>query len=291
MQRKFTKSLLATAILFGLTACGSSGGGGGSSEPTTKANTAVNTATKNTATTNATTADSTKTLTQTPSSSKANTETAKNNTNTATETPKKEETITVPTVIDSLNSSSKTGTNQNITNDIKNEITSTSFKLDSNGNPSGKAIYSSADGSLVLNADFDNRTISGYQKGLFVQYQWNGEERHIFQSEYEYQPTRYENQTAYPINIELQETNLYKGTYYAQRTGYFDQYTFSGKSSAKTDHPNAEYQEWSGTYSGMLDGRNYGSGSYSQGKIESNNLYSTIGQNNLGTARDLIYRQ
>lgn len=147
MQHKFTKSLLATAILFGLTACGSSGGGG-SSEPTTKANAAVDTA--------------------------QNTTVNKSNaTNTAKDNSKKEETITVPTVADNTNKNN--ATNQPIKNTTEPKAETKPVTAIKNiENLSGKATYTAQldksqsyingerkSGKVELTADFDHKDISG----------------------------------------------------------------------------------------------------------------------------------
>ncbi len=113
MKLTFSKTLLATVVMLGLTAC-SSGSGGGSNEPTTSS------------------------TNNTDSITVPNVDTNNSNTvNNSTNATKPNATVVVPS------------------------ITPSTFKVASDGYATGKATYASATSSIRLDADFDNRTISG----------------------------------------------------------------------------------------------------------------------------------
>lgn len=179
MKMTFTKSLLATAIIVGLTACGS-GGGGGSNEPTTSnQNNTTSITVPNVDTNNSNTANNSANPTQ------PNT------------------TVTVPS------------------------ITPSTFKVGADGYATGKATYASAESSIRLEADFDNRTIWGSAVGEI-----DGQN----------------------VNINLHNTTLYKGTsIYKPTTGnyssYSEIYNFKGNASATHNQ-----EKFAGQYSGTIWG-------------------------------------
>lgn len=135
MQSTFKKTLLASLVLFGLTACGS-GGGGGSSAPTTSSNTNDNITVPNVSTPDTAWAP------QLTNTSTQNT-TSNQNSDTA---------VTTPT--NSQNNGPQTPI-----------VTPSTFKITNDGYATGRATYASANSSTVLNADFDKREISGYAVG------------------------------------------------------------------------------------------------------------------------------
>lgn len=259
MQHKFTKSLLATAILFGLTACGSSGGGG-SSEPTTKVNTAVETIKPSTTKPSGTSTNTTKpNNTGEATSTTSGNEVKPNNTGTTTSTTAantdKQETITVPTV---GNDSKNTTANLTNANDIQNEIKKSTFKLDNLGNPTGNAIYTSVDGTIVLKANFDDRLISGNMNAFFVEYEFESGNYYNRGSEitnnqyvkFLNMNPDYKNVKSFDISVDLQETSLY-------RDG--QGYTFSGNATGKSNDP--EYSQLEGIYDGGISNEGYSRGS------------------------------
>lgn len=170
MKLTFSKTLLATTVILGLTAC-SSGDGGGSNEPTTSS-------TNNTAS------------------------------------------ITVPNV-DTNNSVNPTQPNTTIPS-----ITSSTFKVGSDGYATGKATYASAESSIRLEADFDNRNISGSAIG-------EAEGKNV--------------------HINLHSTTLYRGTSIYKPSGnyarYDERYTFKGNASAIHNQ-----EKFFGQYSGIIWG-------------------------------------
>lgn len=135
MQSTFKKTLLASLVLFGLTACGS-GGGGGSSAPTTSSNTNDNITVPNVSTPDTAWAP------QLTNTSTQNT-TSNQNSDTA---------VTTPT--NSQNNGPQTPI-----------VTPSTFKITNDGYATGRATYASAYNSTVLNADFDKKTISGSTVG------------------------------------------------------------------------------------------------------------------------------
>lgn len=252
MQRKFTKSLLATAILFGLTACGSSGGGG-SSEPTTKVNTAVETIKPSTTKPSGTSTNTTKPNNTGEATSTTSGNAVKPN-NTGTTTPAavntdKQETITVPTV---GNDSENTTANLTNANDIQNEIKKSIFKLDNLGNPTGNAIYTSDDGIIVLKANFDDRLISGNINAFLVEYEYWGKDSYSLRNSQgvKYLNMNYKNVKPFDISVDLQETSLYQ---------FNGGYKFSGDATGKSNHP--EYSQLEGIYDGtIISNKGYSSG-------------------------------
>lgn len=176
MKLTFSKTLLATAVMLGLTAC-SSGGGGGSNEPTT---------------------------------SSAN--------NTAS--------ITVPNIDTNNSNTVNNSANSMQSNATVPSITPSTFKVGSDGYATGKATYASAESSIRLEADFDNRTISGSAVG-------EAEGKNV--------------------HINLHSTTLYRGTSIYKPSGnyarYDERYTFKGNASAIYNQEN-----FSGQYSGIIWG-------------------------------------
>lgn len=177
MKLTVKKTLLASLVLFGLTACGSSGGGSGSSAPTTKANTNQN------------------------------------------------ETITVPNIADnSSDTSTPTIAKPNQPAPTPN-LTSSTFKVGSDGYATGKATYASATSSIVLNADFDKREISGSAVG------------------------KLDNQN---VNVALNNTTLYKSSVRyinGMYSNYDESYEFKGNATAEHNK-----EKFTGEYSGAIYG-------------------------------------
>lgn len=178
MKLTFSKTLLATAVMLGLTAC-SSGGGGDSNEPTTSS------------------ANNTASITV-PNIDTNNSNTANNSVNPT----QPNATVTVPS------------------------ITPSTFKVGYDGYATGKATYASAESSIRLEADFDNRTISGSAVG-------EAEGKNV--------------------HINLHSTTLYRGTSIYKPSGnyarYDERYTFKGNASAIYNQEN-----FSGQYSGIIWG-------------------------------------
>ncbi|MDN3211544.1 hypothetical protein O3795_06335 [Haemophilus parahaemolyticus] len=177
MKLTFSKTLLATVVMLGLTAC-SSGGGGGSNEPTTSS------------------------TNNTDSITVPNVDTNNSNTvNNSTNATKPNATVVVPS------------------------ITPSTFKVASDGYATGKATYASATSSIRLDADFDNRTISGSAVG------------------------KIDNQN---VNISLNSTTLYRGTIRyldGNYSSYNEMYEFKGDASAIHNH-----EKFSGQYAGIIYG-------------------------------------
>lgn len=178
MQSTFKKTLLASLVLFGLTACGS-GGGGGSSAPTTSSNT--------------------------------------------------DSSITVPNVSNQNTDTAGTALTNGQTNKPQTPIvTPSTFKITNDGYATGKATYAAAGSSVVLNADFDKREISGHAVH------------------------KIKNQT---INITLEKTTLYKGTakyINGNYPRYREVYDFDGKASGISSNQ----EKFSGEYAGFIYGIN-----------------------------------
>lgn len=177
MKLTFSKTLLATVVMLGLTAC-SSGSGGGSNEPTTSSgNNTASITVPNVDTNNSNTANNSVNPTQ-PNA-----------------------TVTVPS------------------------ITPSTFKVGSDGYATGKATYASASSTIRLDADFDNRTISGSAVG------------------------KIDNQN---VNISLNSTTLYRGTIRyldGNYSSYNEMYEFKGDASAIHNH-----EKFSGQYAGIIYG-------------------------------------
>lgn len=178
MKLTFSKTLLATAVMLGLTAC-SSGGGGGANEPTTSSG-------NNTA-----------------SITVPNVDTNNSNTvNNSANATKPNATVVVPS------------------------ITPSTFKVSSDGYATGKATYASAISSIRLDADFDNRTISGSAVG------------------------KIDDQN---VNIALNNATLYKTSskynLHGNYTSYHERYQFEGDASAIHNQ-----EKFSGRYGGIIYG-------------------------------------
>lgn len=187
MKLTFSKTLLATAVMLGLTAC-SSGGGGGSNEPTT---------------------------------SSAN--------NTAS--------ITVPNIDTNNSNTVNNSANSMQPNATVPSITPSTFKVASDGYATGKATYASATSSIRLDADFDNRTISGSAVG------------------------KIDDQN---VNIALNNATLYKTSskynIYGNYASYDERYNFEGNASAIHNQ-----EKFSGRYGGVIYGE---SSPFSEMRVE-----------------------
>ena len=187
MKLTFSKTLLATAVMLGLTAC-SSGGGGGSNEPTT---------------------------------SSAN--------NTAS--------ITVPNIDTNNSNTVNNSANSMQPNATVPSITPSTFKVASDGYATGKATYASATSSIRLDADFDNRTISGSAVG------------------------KIDDQN---VNIALNNATLYKTSskynIYGNYASYDERYNFKGNASAIHNQ-----EKFSGRYGGVIYGE---SSPFSEMRVE-----------------------
>lgn len=187
MKLTFSKTLLATAVMLGLTAC-SSGGGGGSNEPTT---------------------------------SSAN--------NTAS--------ITVPNIDTNNSNTVNNSANSMQLNATVPSITPSTFKVASDGYATGKATYASATSSIRLDADFDNRTISGSAVG------------------------KIDDQN---VNIALNNATLYKTSskynIYGNYASYDERYNFEGNASAIHNQ-----EKFSGRYGGVIYGE---SSPFSEMRVE-----------------------
>lgn len=187
MKLTFSKTLLATAVMLGLTAC-SSGGGGGSNEPTT---------------------------------SSAN--------NTAS--------ITVPNIDTNNSNTVNNSANSMQPNATVPSITPSTFKVASDGYATGKATYASAISSIRLDADFDNRTISGSAVG------------------------KIDDQN---VNIALNNATLYKTSskynIYGNYASYDERYNFEGNASAIHNQ-----EKFSGRYGGVIYGE---SSPFSEMRVE-----------------------
>ncbi|MFZ7304902.1 hypothetical protein [Avibacterium avium] len=135
--------------------------------------------------------------------------------------------ITVPNV-DTNNSNTENNsanpTQPNTTVTVPS-ITPSTFKVGADGYATGKATYASAESSIRLEADFDNRIISGNAIGSI------------------------EGQN---VNISLNNTTLYKGTMEylnGSYSNYNEMYEFKGNASAVHNQ-----EKFSGEYAGIIYG-------------------------------------
>lgn len=137
--------------------------------------------------------------------------------------------ITVPNVSNQNSDTTGTTSTNGQTNKPQTPIvTPSTFKITSDGYATGKATYASADSSVVLNADFDKREISGYAVD------------------------KIDDQT---VNITLEKATLYKGT--AEYIGgsyasYSETYDFEGNAVGLSSNQ----EKFSGEYAGFIYGKN-----------------------------------
>lgn len=179
MTLTFSKTLLATAIMLGLTACGSGGGSGGSQSPTTTSNNSqISVPVPNG---NNTSANQSDTTANNPVSHQDNNATTDNKpTPKPGENNKPDEIINIPTVDNSTENNQNGSIWEALPLIPKIE---TSTVTGQNGNLKGKATYFSKNAGayfqtnpneisptysrvdkesfIILNADFDNKSING----------------------------------------------------------------------------------------------------------------------------------
>ena len=134
--------------------------------------------------------------------------------------------ITVPNIDTNNSNTVNNSANSMQPNATVPSITPSTFKVGSDGYATGKATYASAESSIRLEADFDNRTISGSAVG-------EAEGKNV--------------------HINLHSTTLYRGTSIYKPSGnyarYDERYTFKGNASAIYNQEN-----FSGQYSGIIWG-------------------------------------
>ena len=133
--------------------------------------------------------------------------------------------ITVPNVSKNNSNKANNTTQPNVTVTAPS-ITSSTFKVGSDGYATGKATYASAHSSIRLDADFDNRTISGSAVG------------------------KIDDQN---VNIALNNTTLYKASSKYNINGnyarYNERYQFKGEAAATHNQ-----EKFSGQYEGIIYG-------------------------------------
>lgn len=132
--------------------------------------------------------------------------------------------ITVPNVGKNNSNKANNTTQPNVTVTAPS-ITSSTFKVGSDGYATGKATYASARSTMRLEADFDNRRISGNAVG------------------------KIDNQN---VNISLNNTTLYRGSIRyldGNYSSYDKMYEFKGDASAIHNQ-----EKFSGQYAGIIYG-------------------------------------